>query len=489
MSATVNAGSQAAIPCFIPSRIRNMAAQIDSRLKPLWQYGLFSVNSELLVRRNLGIRQGSGRKQLMIAGDPVDLEDVQQILVVGAGKAGAGMVRGLRQALAQLDYPIRGWVNVPDNCVEPAGDIVLHPGRPAARNEPVQAGVIGAQKMMELVQSAGPKDLAICLVSGGGSALAPLPVDGVPLQDKLEMTRFLSRAGATINELNAVRSTISQIKGGGLVRRFRGHSFHSLIISDVPGNPLEVIASGMTIPQTLDYDRAIAVLEKFDPHQRSVPPSIWAHLRRQADRVQSDASPLPPNRIHNAIIGDNATAINSIAAMARNLGFETEAYSQDRSEGDVTHVADKLWQHVCQLSQNRDRSRPFLFLSGGEPTVNVGSSSGKGGRNQHLVLAMTAKWLASDEPLPTDLEIVSLGTDGEDGPTDAAGAFVNQQIIDRIREMELDPAIALNRFDAYPFLDQVGALIRTGPTNTNVCDIRLISFGQPENGLASPPET
>ena len=469
-----------------------MTEQVDSsNTSALWRYGLFAVDSELLTSSKIRLTG----EQLGLGGQQVSLDEFDRILVVGAGKASAGMARGLLKSLKPLidssktsPMEISGWINVPDDCLEEMGPIRLHAGRPASRNEPTEEGMQGAREMMKIVRSAGPRDLVICLVSGGGSALAPLPVEGVSLRAKQEVTRFLSTHGATINQLNAVRSSISQIKSGGLVRNFGGHSFHTLILSDVLGNPLEVIASGMTVPSRKQLQEAMEVLEQWDPDASRIDASIRAALRKQmgespGGETQNEKSVAAAGTrpIHNEIIGDNGTAIRAMETIAGQLGCEVRTHIPEASEGDVAEVADQIWKVAEQRIQRGGLIRPFYYLSGGEPTVQLNNPGGKGGRNQHLTLLMVEKIRQADLPPTLEIEFASLGTDGEDGPTNAAGAVVNREVLANAQRLGLDAAQFLASNDSYSYFDRTGGLLKTGPTGTNVCDVRVLSIRDREN--------
>lgn len=446
-------------------------SDITSSCQPFWRYGLFTINSELLVESNIS----SDSESIYICGRPVALTEFDQIIVVGAGKAGSGMAKGLLKALSNGKVPqgVNGLVCVPDNCVEDLDGIRLHGGRPAGLNEPTAQGQQGAEEILKLVKSAGPRDLVICLISGGGSALTPLPVESVSLESKKNVTRFLSQQGASINELNAVRSSISQIKGGGLVRDFAGHSLHSLIISDVLGNPLQTIASGMTVPQDIDYQAALDTIKKYDPQETQIAPSIIQAITNRANHISEEKPPHPEN-VFNNVIGDNATCVDAIANMASQLGYEVKKESALADEGPVEQVAEHLFQEFKNRVERSGFPRPFCFVSGGEPTVQLKNTKGKGGRNQHLALLMLDKIRSWDLPDNLDFEFVALGTDGEDGPTDAAGALVNREILVRTETLGLSTTDHIDQNNAYLFFEQNSGLIKTGPTHTNVCDIRVL---------------
>ena len=240
-----------------PEQLRRDALRI-------WQAGVDAVRSDRLVRQHLRVE---GRT-LVIGVDRLDLDRIGRIAVVGAGKAGAGMAAAVEEVLGPgllEQKQVTGWVNVPEDCVRLLARIHLHGARPPGVNEPTAAGVQGAEEILRIVESLGPDDLCLCLLSGGGSALLPAPVEGITLDDKLAVTRHLSAAGANIQELNTVRKQLSRIKGGGLARACRAGRLVSLIISDVLGDPLDVIASGPTVPDTSTPEAALEVLDRFVP--------------------------------------------------------------------------------------------------------------------------------------------------------------------------------------------------------------------------------
>lgn len=441
----------------------------------IWQAAIEAVKSETLVGAQLRVQSDS----LWIAGRAIPLAEFDRLIVVGAGKAGAGMARGAAHELAPLraSKHLEGWINVPADCVEANDYFVIHPGRPAGVNEPTPDGVRGAQQIMDLVQSAKERDLVVGLISGGGSALLPLPVKELTLESKLQVTRFLSRSGATINELNCVRSAISQIKGGGLVRHFAGHSFHTLIISDVLGNPLDVIASGPTLERPFDPRQALEICQKFDPDRNQIDQSIFAYLETAVERPENQDGNVAQTRpVYHSIIGDNATAVLAAKQSAESMGFEVQTESASESEGDVESIAEHFWQLMVSRLKESSSPKPFCLVSGGEPTVTIRNQGGKGGRNQHLALLIAGRMMGGQLPRNQlqRVEFLSGGTDGEDGPTDAAGAIVNHRIVENAIQRGLNPQDFLNRYDAYRFFEQTAGLIHTGPTHTNVCDIRVL---------------
>ena len=431
----------------------------------IWHAGLRSVDSTRLVRQAVERE----RNRLIICDDPLDLHAIRRIVIVGAGKAGAGMAAGLLETLGPeviAEKNLTGWVNVPQDCVRSLPPLTLHAARPASLNEPTEAGVRGAKEILRLVQSLESDDLCFCLISGGASALMPAPADGISLADKLAVTRQLSAAGANIAELNMVRKQISQIKGGGLARACRARRMITLIISDVLGDPLDVIASGPTVEDTSTADEALAVLERFDSRRMGVPAAVFDFLKRR-----KQLPPQPPTcRVTNHIIGNLVTAVDAAGLEAERLGYSHAMTCARQLEGD----AEAVGRHLAQMALSMRRGPgPDCLISGGEPVVRLAPPEmrGLGGRNQQLALA-------AFEVLATDggagIALLSGGTDGEDGPTDAAGAVVDEQVIASACRLRLDPADYLHRSDAYHFFEPLGGLLKTGPTHTNVCDLRVV---------------
>jgi len=431
----------------------------------IWQAGVDAVRSERLVKEALRV-EGS---TLLVGEEPLELDAVRRVVVVGAGKAGAGMAAAVEDVLGPEwieKKQLAGWVNVPGDCVRELRRIHLHAARPPGVNEPRPEGAAGSREILRLVESLGPEDLCLCLISGGGSALMPSPVEGITLQDKLTVTRYLSAAGANIEQLNTVRKQLSRIKGGGLMRACRAGRLVSLIISDVLGDPLDVIASGPTVEDTSTPRAALEVLDAFAARNVEIRPEVFEYLEAKQD-VEP---PKPTCRVTNLIIGNNATAVDAAGMEAERLGYSHAMVSEQKSEGP----AEDVGRHLAEMALSmRDRPGPNCLVSGGEPVVTLVDESrrGSGGRNQQLVLAALQR-LADDGA--QRIALISGGTDGEDGPTDAAGAILDAAILASALERNLDPADYLGRNDAYHFFQPLGALIKTGPTHTNVCDVRVV---------------
>jgi hydroxypyruvate reductase/glycerate 2-kinase len=400
------------------------------------------------------------------------VEAAPRIIVVGAGKAGASMALAFETAIPEYRDRLEGIVNVPEGTEVALDRIQLHPARPPGQNEPTEAGVRGAEDMLRLLASAGPDDVGICLLSGGASALLPAPAEGITLRDKLETTRLFHQCGATINEMNCVRKHLSRVKGGRLAEAFRGKQLVSLIISDVVGDPLDVIGSGPTAPDPTTYADALAVIDCYHLREK-LPASVIGLLDRgAAGQIPETPKSLPPN-IDNRIIGSNRQSLDAAAERARELGYSVLDLGAF-VEGETREVAITVAGIVRSIRRDQvPIAPPACILIGGETTVSICDGSGKGGRNQEFVLAMLAKLASTPEGL-AGVTILSGGTDGEDGPTDAAGAIANVATPAKADSLGLSLDDHLHRHDAYPLFDATGDLIRCGLTGTNVMDARVI---------------
>ena len=421
------------------------------------------------------------------------LQDARRIVVVGAGKAGAAMAAAVEAELNDCLERVEGIVNVPAATVRPLKAICLHAARPAASNFPTALGAEGASRILKLVAGAGGEDVCLCLLSGGGSALLPAPAEGLTLEDELRVTQLLHHCGATINEMNAVRKHLSAIKGGRLAQVFSGRALFSLIISDVVGDPLDVISSGPTAADPTTFADALAVCQRYDLLQR-LPSAALAHLQRGADGAIPETPKQLPPHISNVVIGNNAISLAAARQKAEELGYRVLNLGS-YIEGETRDVAVAMAGVVRSIRERHEPlPPPVCLLSGGETTVSItpvavslrdsGASSasrrdaatdpatsGLGGRNQEFVLAAVVKLGKAGM---RDLIVLSGGTDGEDGPTDAAGAIADAGTLTRAAAAGLSPALCLARHDAYPFFARTGDLLMTGLTETNVMDVRVI---------------
>ncbi len=398
------------------------------------------------------------------------LADAERVLVVGAGKAGASMAAAVEAALAGLPARVEGIVNVPAGAVRTLRKIRLHAARPDGSNHPTAEGVAGAKQILELLKGAGPRDVALCLLSGGGSALLPAPAEGVTLEDKQQVTRLLHECGATINEMNCVRKHLSAVKGGRLAQAFRGRALFGLIISDVVGDPLDVIASGPTAPDPTTFADALAVLDKFGLTPR-VPPAVPSHLLDGAAGRLPETLKTLPAHVRNFVLGNNARSLAAATRAAEDLGYAVLNLGSF-VEGETRQVATALAGVARSVRADKiPLAPPVCLLCGGETTVTLAAGHGLGGRNQEFVLAAALK--LGEDGLRSAV-VLSGGTDGEDGPTDAAGAVADDETLRAAARLGLDPSAFLARNDAYAFFAATGGLLKTGLTQTNVMDVRIL---------------
>jgi hydroxypyruvate reductase len=335
---------------------------------------------------------------------------------------------------------------------------------------PDAAGVEGSRRIAALAAEAGKEDLVIVLISGGASALMPLPSEPIELEEKQETTRLLLACGATIQEINAVRKHISAIKGGQLARLAAPAMVVALMLSDVIGDALDVIGSGPTVPDASTFQSAWQVIEKYELQDRI--PGVVRHRLEAGLLGEIGETPKPGDtcfrRVQNVIVGSNRLAVDAAARAAHERGYRPVVLST-LIEGETREIAS---MHAAILKEviasGRPARPPVCFISGGETTVTL-RGEGLGGRNQEFALACA---LALDGT--PGAAALSGGTDGTDGPTDAAGAIADGRTVERAGKLGLDAAAFLARNDSYHFFDPLGDLIRTGPTGTNVMDIRLL---------------
>jgi glycerate 2-kinase len=388
-----------------------------------------------------------------------DLDRYERIFVVGAGKAGGTMARAVEQLLN--GRIAAGCVNVKDGDMAKTRIIET---RPCGHPVPDERGLDGARRIAEICTEARENDLVICLLSGGASALTPYPAPPITLGEKQETTKLLLASGASIHEINAVRKHLSGIKGGQLARLAAPAHVLSLILSDVVGDDLDVIGSGPTAPDASTFQDAYAVLEKYELRDR-VPARVRERMKNGARETPKAADPLFEN-VENIIVGSNQKSLESAARAAKDLGYRTLILSST-IEGETKDVARMHAAIARQIRTYEQPARPpVCVISGGETTVTMGNgSAGKGGRNQEFALAAAIEVAGLE-----DILILSAGTDGTDGPTDAAGAMADGTTVARANSKASD---ALRDHDAYPLFEELGDLITTGSTGTNVMDLHL----------------
>lgn len=434
----------------------------------LLRVALAAVDPHAAVKRALRVEGDR-----LAVGDRVyDLSRYRRVIVVGGGKAAAPMAAAVEEALGAR--VTAGLVNVKYGHVLSEGGRVT-PTRVVQVNEaghpiPDERGLEGARRMAELLEAAQAEDLVILLISGGGSALLALPTDDISLADKQNLTDLLLRCGATINEMNAVRKHLSRSKGGGWARLAQPAEVIALILSDVVGNPLDVIASGPTAPDTSTFADACWVLEKYGLMDQ-VAPSVRRRLERGRDgAIEETPGPDDPlfRRVNNVLVGSNEVAARAAMSRASDLGFNTMLLST-YVQGEAREVA-KVMVAVAKeiLHSGLPVPRPACVVAGGETTVTI-RGHGRGGRNQELALSAAVEADGLE-----DVVVVGAATDGNDGPTDAAGAIVSGETVGRAAALGLEAKRFLSDNNSYELFQRLGDLIVTGPTNTNVNDLTLV---------------
>jgi len=393
------------------------------------------------------------------------LDAFDRIFLVGTGKASASMAQGIEKIFG--NRITRGLITTKYGHVLPLEKTeVIECGHPI----PDQNGIQGAKKMLSLLEESRSEDLVIFLLSGGGSALLPLPIDRITLEEKREVTQFLLDCGADIKEINTIRKHISQIKGGWLAKWAHPSTVIGFILSDVVGDPLDVIGSGPTVPDRSTFEEAWEILKKYDL-LKEISPSVRKHfLLGKEGKVEETPKPGDAafEKVYNYLIGSNILALRASEAEASSLGFHTLILSSsivgETREGARFHSA--IAKEV--ISTGNPVPRPACIISGGETTVTI-KGNGLGGRNQEFALAGALEISGLEKVV-----LLSGGTDGTDGPTDAAGAVADHTTISRAQSIGLDPKAHLENNNAYPFFQTLGDLLITGPTHTNVMDVRIL---------------
>ena len=436
-----------------------------SDIREIFGKALKAVDPVEVVKRSLRlVNMPSGIK--LLAGDKeYDLSEHQSIHVVGAGKAACSMGRSVEEILGE--WIVKGTVTVKYGYGEELERIhVCEAGHPI----PDEAGMKGTRDILRLVQGLTSHDLVLCLISGGGSALMPLPSEGITLNEKQDTTQLLLNCGATINEINTIRKHISQIKGGRLAEAVYPATLISLILSDVIGDPLDIIASGPTVPDESTFKDCLQIVKRYGL-QKKIPASVLIHIK-EGTKGKREETPKPGDEIfektQNLIIGNNLLAIKEAQRVSENLGYNTLILSSSII-GETREVA-KVHTAIAMevLNSGNPVKKPACIISGGETTVTI-KGGGLGGRNQEFALAAAQEIDGLQE-----ITILSGGTDGTDGPTDAAGAIADGSTIERARKLKMDPYVYLDKNDSYHFFENLDDLLITGPTKTNVMDLRLM---------------
>jgi len=445
--------------------VKNGFTQLNRKARALalksLEYALNAVDPKQLMKSKLSLKNSILKANQY----SFNLKKFKNVYVIGGGKASGSIAEALEQILGQ--YITKGLVNIP-HASEHKTEIIKF--QQASHPIPDKSGVEGTRRMLEIAEQAKKKELIICLISGGGSSLMPLPRGGITIKDKRELTNTLLKCGATINEINTVRKHISDFKGGWLAKKAYPATVLNLILSDVVGDPLDFIASGPTVPDSTTFSDAIKVLKKY---------GLWDNAPATIKKVLSDgqkglipetpkASDKAFKEVYNVIVGNNRFASLAVCEHLRSARLNTLLLTSTL-EGEARHVGVMLASIAREVATSGNPiPKPAGIIAGGETTVTV-TGKGLGGRNQEISLAAALKMGGLD-----GVVVASLSTDGVDGPTDAAGAIVDGKTIARAAEMSVNPEEFLAENNSYNFFSKLGDLIFTGPTGTNVNDVSVI---------------
>ena len=441
--------------------------QMEVHAREIFFAGLAAVEPKAAVTACCRLQKNI----LKVADQAYDLGTFDHIYVIGAGKAAAPMAAAVEILLG--NRLSGGLLSVKYGHTHPLKKIELTEG---GHPIPDAGGLKNAQRILALAQRASKKDLVVCLLSGGGSALLPLPAPGITLADKQATMHELLACGATIAEINTLRKHLSAVKGGLLARAVFPATLLCMVISDVVGDDLSTIASGPTVADPTTFADCLGIINTYQLGNR-LPASVMRHIQNGAAGLETE-TPKPGDPVFEKgfahICADNTAALAAAADSARHLGYRTLILSSIM-EGETRYVA-RMHGAMAKaiLKTGNPVWPPACMLSGGETTVTI-QGAGKGGRNQEFCLALTDT-IAGQE----HIVVLSGGTDGTDGPTDAAGAVVSDRTASRAAQAGLSPARYLADNDSFTFFEKMGSLLVTGPTNTNVMDLRVVLVSRPE---------
>ncbi len=439
--------------------------EVYEDLKEIYSAGIKAVDPQRAVENHL--LSEDGKIVLISDGERIkefDTEEFSRIFVVGAGKATAPMAKAVEKILGSRITA--GYISVKTGYVEELDIIELIE---ASHPIPDENSRAGAAKIKQMLEEADENDLVISLISGGGSALMSLPPESITLDQKKEVTGLLLKSGATIHEMNAIRKHLSLVKGGNLAKAAYPATVINLMISDVVGDNMDVIASGPFVPDTSGFSECFDYFQKYHLQNR-VAPEIMDHIKAgMKGEIEEHPGPDSPvfKKVNNLIIASNIIALKAAKIQAEKLGYNSIILSSF-IEGDTRDAAvwhSRIAREVCSSGNPADV--PACIISGGETTVMV-EGEGLGGRNTEFVMNAVPEIAGFD-----NITVASIGTDGTDGPTDAAGAFADGKTLKRADAAGIKIRKYMAENDSYHFFEELDTLIKTGPTKTNVMDMRI----------------
>lgn len=430
----------------------------------IFRAGLERVNSRKLLEQVLSLKENV----LTVKSDSetfaLDISKFSKVKVIGFGKAGAQMVSGLCSVLGSIVTEGIVIVKDPTNAVLPSGVKVFVGSHPIPNHKSEEAG----KALLEFCNNTQEGELVLGVISGGASALMEVPVDGISMNDLIKTTEYLLASGANINEMNCLRKHLSLIKGGQLSQAIFPALSLNFILSDVIGDDLAVIGSGPTVADPTTFKDALAIIEKYNLKGK-LPESVTQVLQAGVNETPKDNDP-KLGRTKNVLVGTNRQALVAAKNQARALGYETIIVS-DQIDGEASVVASRLYD-LSISAEIKKMKKPVCLLAGGETTVTI-QGNGLGGRNQEMALAYLCCMDDGDQQV-----FLSASTDGSDGPTDSTGAFVTADILKNTEKLGLNPIEYLQNNDSYTFFKKVGGHLKTGPTETNVCDLQIILINE-----------
>jgi len=452
-------------------------------LVAIGQAAILAVDPEQLVRRRLTLVADGLALDGRPLVPPCRIDPIGRVVIVGGGKAAAALAQGVAEMLIAGGLPtgrLSGLVSVPEGFGRSIPGVTVIETRPPGVNLPTPRAVAASREMLAMVESLSSADLVLAVITGGGSAVLTAPRPGISLEEKVATAAFLAAAGADIRELNVVRRAASEIKGGGLARACSAGRLVALVLSDVIGDPLEFISSGPCLPGT-NAAAARDVLVRYAAFAAGVAPGLAVVLEDDLRRGKSEAVTVSATgswttaggcRVDHLLLGNNATAVEAAARTARSLGYEvTVRHALPGRPETADEVGLRLAREGLGLAATNHTA--WAIIEGGEAVVRLPSAHGRGGRNQQTAVAALLQ-ARGHGGWPSSLALASLGTDGEDGPTTAAGGFVDGAVAAAIDRQNLDLAHAVANCDAHPLLAATAGLIETGPTGTNVADLRIM---------------